>query len=391
MLNDLKQQPADALLALIKLHNTDPRADKIDLGVGVYRTGQGDTPVFGAIKAAEAKLVAEQDSKAYLGPEGDMGFVEKLMPYIFGKNDPSMGGRIEGMQTPGGTGSLRLALAMVKKAGYTRVIVGKPSWPNHNQICADLGLDVLEFNHATDGGADMDALRGALGQAQAGDAILLHGCCHNPTGIDYTDAQWDEIALLIAESKVLPIIDLAYQGLGLGMEEDAYGLRRVLVAVPEALICYSCDKNFGLYRDRVGALYAMVSDPADLTRVMSNGHSLARANWSQPPDHGAAAVRLILEDEALTAQWLDELDQMRDRMRQVRAKLAAAGKTGGVDLTAVGDQNGLFSIIPFTPEQVQEMRSKHGIYFAGSGRINVAGLTMGNIDQFIAAVADVTA
>jgi aromatic-amino-acid transaminase len=392
MLNDLKQQPADALLALIKLHNTDPRADKIDLGVGVYKTGEGETPVFAAIKAAEAKLVAEQDSKAYLGPEGDMGFVEKLMPYIFGKDSPDMGGRIEGMQTPGGTGSLRLALAMVKRAGYTRVIVGKPSWPNHNQICADLGLDVLEFNHAAaDGGTDMAALRAALASAQAGDAILLHGCCHNPTGIDYTDAEWDEIALLIADSKVLPILDLAYQGLGLGMEEDAYGLRRVLVAVPEALICYSCDKNFGLYRDRVGALYAMVSDPADLTRVMSNGHSLARANWSQPPDHGAAAVRLILEDETLTAQWLDELDQMRDRMRQVRAKLAAAGKTGGVDLTPVGGQNGLFSIIPFTPEQVLEMRSKHGIYFAGSGRINVAGLTMGNIDQFIAAVADVTA
>jgi aromatic-amino-acid transaminase len=392
MLNDLKQQPADALLALIKLHNTDPRADKIDLGVGVYKTGEGETPVFAAIKAAEAKLVAEQDSKAYLGPEGDMGFVEKLMPYIFGKDSPDMGGRIEGMQTPGGTGSLRLALAMVKRAGYTRVIVGKPSWPNHNQICADLGLDVLEFNHAAaDGGTDMASLRAALASAQAGDAILLHGCCHNPTGIDYTDAEWDEIALLIADSKVLPILDLAYQGLGLGMEEDAYGLRRVLVAVPEALICYSCDKNFGLYRDRVGALYAMVSDPADLTRVMSNGHSLARANWSQPPDHGAAAVRLILEDETLTAQWLDELDQMRDRMRQVRAKLAAAGKTGGVDLTPVGGQNGLFSIIPFTPEQVLEMRSKHGIYFAGSGRINVAGLTMGNIDQFIAAVADVTA
>lgn len=391
MLNDLKQQPADALLALIKLHNTDPRADKIDLGVGVYRTGQGDTPVFGAIKAAEAKLVAEQDSKAYLGPEGDMGFVEKLMPYIFGKDSPDMGGRIEGMQTPGGTGSLRLALAMVKRAGYSRVIVGKPSWPNHNQICADLGLDVLEFNHATATGADMDALRAALASATETDAILLHGCCHNPTGIDYTDAEWDEIALLLGDSKVLPVLDLAYQGLGLGMEEDAYGLRRVLVAVPEALICYSCDKNFGLYRDRVGALYAMVSDPADLARVMSNGHSLARANWSQPPDHGAAAVRLILEDEALTAQWLDELDQMRDRMRQVRAKLAAAGNTGGVDLTAIGGQNGLFSIIPFTPEQVQEMRSKHGIYFAASGRINVAGLTMGNIDQFIAAVADVTA
>lgn len=392
MLTDLQQQPADALLALIKLHNADPRADKIDLGVGVYKTGQGDTPVFGAIKAAEKKLVETQDSKAYLGPEGDMGFVEALMPYVFGKDSPDMGGRIEGMQTPGGTGSLRVALGMVKRAGYKRIVVGKPSWPNHAQICADLGLGVVEFNHATaDGATDMDALRGAIAAAEEGDAILLHGCCHNPTGIDYTHAEWDEIAGLLAGSKLLPIIDLAYQGLGMGMEEDAYGLRRVLVAVPEALIAYSCDKNFGLYRDRVGALYAMVSDPADLPRIMSNGHSLARANWSQPPDHGGAAVRLVLEDETLTAQWLDELDQMRDRMRQVRAKLAAAGKTGGVDLTPIGGQNGLFSIIPFTPEQVQAMRSKHGIYFAASGRINVAGLTMGNIDQFIAAVADVTA
>jgi aromatic-amino-acid transaminase len=284
MLTDLQQQPADALLALIKLHNADPRADKIDLGVGVYRTGEGDTPVFGAIKAAERKLVEEQDSKAYLGPEGDMAFVHALMPYVFGKASPDMGGRIEGMQTPGGTGSLRLALAMVKKGGYNRVIVGKPSWPNHNQICADLGLAVFEFNHAgADGKTDMEALRAAFAQAGEGDVVLLHGCCHNPTGIDYSNAEWDEIAQLIADTKVLPIIDLAYQGLGMGMEEDAYGLRRVLVAVPEALICYSCDKNFGLYRDRVGALYAMVSDPADLTKVMSNGHSLARANWSQPP------------------------------------------------------------------------------------------------------------
>jgi aromatic-amino-acid transaminase len=391
MLIDLEQQPADALLALIKLHNADPRADKIDLGVGVYRTGQGETPVFGAIKAAEKKLVETQDSKAYLGPEGDMGFVEALMPYVFGKDSPTMGGRIEGMQTPGGTGSLRLALAMVKRAGYKRLIVGKPSWPNHNQICADLGLEVLEFNHAkADGTTDMDALRAALANADASDAVLLHGCCHNPTGIDYSKAEWDEIAGLLAERKVLPVIDLAYQGLGRGMEEDAYGVRRVMVAVPEALVCYSCDKNFGLYRDRVGALYAMVADPADLTKVMSNAHALARANWSQPPDHGGAAVRLILEDEALTAQWLDELDQMRERMRQVRAKLAEAGKTGGVDLTAIGIQNGLFSIIPFTPEQVQAMREKHGIYFAGSGRINVAGLTTGNIDKFIEAVADVT-
>ncbi len=392
MLTNLQQQPADALLALIKLHNADPRATKIDLGVGVYRTGQGDTPVFGAIKAAERKLVETQDSKAYLGPEGDMGFVEALAPYVFGTNNPTQDGRIEGMQTPGGTGSLRLALALVKRAQVKRVWMGTPSWPNHAQICTDLGLELKTFNHAAaDGTADMDALRGAIAEAEEGDAFLLHGCCHNPTGIDYTNADWDEIADLLVANKLLPVLDLAYQGLGSGMEEDAYGIRRVVRAVPEALIAQSCDKNFGLYRDRTGALYMLVADKDQLPAVVSNAHALARANWSQPPDHGAAAVRLVLEDKALTAQWLDELDTMRERMRQVRALLAAAGKTGGVDLTPLGKQHGLFSIIPFTPEQVQAMRDKHGIYFAGSGRINVAGLTTANIDQFIAAVADVTA
>ena len=391
MLTNLAQQPADALLALIKLHNNDPRADKIDLGVGVYKTGQGDTPVFRAIKAAEKTLVETQVSKAYLGPEGDMAFVEALMPYVFGKTNPDMNGRIEGMQTPGGTGSLRLALALIKKAQIKRAWMGVPSWPNHAQICADLGLELKTFEHAAaDGTADMNALRAAIAEAEEGDAFLLHGCCHNPTGIDYSNAEWDEIAGLVAGKKLLPVLDLAYQGLGKGMEEDAYGVRRVLAAVPEAIVAYSCDKNFGLYRDRTGALYVMMADKDQLPAAMSNAHALARANWSQPPDHGAAAVRLVLEDEQLTAQWLEELDTMRERMRQVRAKLAAAGKTGGVDLSPIGGQNGLFSIIPFTPEQVAAMRADHGIYFAGSGRINVAGLTLGNIDQFIAAVAKVT-
>ncbi len=396
MISNLPQQPADALLALIKLHNADPRSTKIDLGVGVYRTGQGDTPVFGAIKAAEQRLVAGQDSKAYLGPEGDMGFVAALMPYIFGASNPSMtkilgDGRIEGMQTPGGTGSLRLALAMIKRAGCGQVWMGTPSWPNHAQICADLGLGMQTFSHAAaDGTADMPSLRAAIAAANEGDALLLHGCCHNPTGIDYSNADWDEIAGLIAAKKLLPLLDLAYQGLGAGMEEDAYGVRRVLAAVPEALIAYSCDKNFGLYRDRTGALYAMAADPGQLPAIMSNGHALARANWSQPPDHGAAAARIVMEDAQLTREWLDELAQMRSRMSQVRARLAAAGKVGGVDLTPLGSQHGLFSIIPFTPEQVQAMRDRHGIYFAGSGRINIAGLTMANIDQFVAAVADVT-
>ena len=389
MLSTLEQQPADALLALIKLHHDDPRGDKIDLGVGVYRTGQGGTPVFGAIKAAERRLLESQQSKSYLGPEGDMGFVRALMPYVFGVADPGMGGRIDGMQAPGGTGAVRLAVALAKRSGAMRIWMGLPSWPNHAQIFADLEVELKSFTHATKAGlADMDALKAAIGLAEPGDAIMLHGCCHNPTGIDYSNAQWDEIADLVAAARLLPILDLAYQGLGHGMEEDAYGVRRVLAQVPEALIAYSCDKNFGMYRDRVGALYVMAQDAETLRRVLSNGQALARAAWSMPPDHGAAAVRIILEDEALTAQWLDELDTMRGRMRQVRARLAEAGRAGSIDLTPLAAQNGLFSVLPLSSEQILSLRSDRGIYMAGSGRINVAGLTMGNIGKFI---ADLTA
>ena len=386
MLDALAPQPADALLALIKLHAADPRPDKIDLGVGVYRTGQGDTPVFGAIKAAERVLLETQTSKAYLGPEGDMGFVKALIPRIFGPDFDFS--RVEGMQTPGGTGGVRLAAALAKKAGATRVWMGTPSWPNHAQIVADLGLELSAFAHAApDGSADGAAVLAAIAKAEAGDAILLHGCCHNPTGIDYDAAQWDAIAAALATSGVLPILDLAYQGLGHGMEEDAAGLRTVLGAVPEALVAYSCDKNFGLYRDRVGAFYVVAREGSQLPAILSNGHALARANWSMPPDHGAAAVRIVLEDPALVAQWLDELDTMRARMRQVRIALAAEGTVGGVDLTPVGRQNGLFSVLPLGAARIAALRADHGIYMAGSGRINVAGLTAANLAAFVAALA----
>ena len=390
MLDNLQQQPADALLALIKLFNADDRADKIDLGVGVYRTDDGATPVFAAVKAAEAKLVAEQDSKAYLGPEGDMGFVEALVPYVFGSLG-NMGGRIDGMQTPGGTGAVRLAAALVKKAGVKRVLMGNPSWPNHAQILADVGVELVTFNHArSDGTADMDALRKALDEAQDGDAILLHGCCHNPTGIDYTQGDWEELAGLLSDGKVLPIIDLAYQGLGQGMDADAAGTRAVVAKVPEAIIAYSCDKNFGLYRDRVGAVYILGKDTESTARIMTNGWALARANWSQPPDHGAAAVRVVLNDAELTRQWLAELDEMRDRMREVRNAIAAAdNRIAGLQLARVAKENGLFSILGLTPEQVLKIRTDHGVYMAGTSRINVAGLTSGNIGKFIDALADV--
>ena len=390
MLDKLEPQAPDALLALIKLHADDERADKIDLGVGVYRTGQGDTPVFAAIKQAEARLVEEQDSKSYLGPEGDMGFVHALMPYAFG-TDGTMAGRLEGMQTPGGTGAVRLAVAVAQRAGVTRVHLGVPSWPNHAQILADVGVETATFDHANaDGTANVEAALATIRGAQPGEAVLLHGCCHNPTGIDYSPEEWDAIADAFANGAALPILDLAYQGLGHGMDEDAYGLRRVLGAVPEALIAYSCDKNFGMYRDRVGALYVLAREVGQLSAIQSNLNALARAAWSMPPDHGGAAVRLVLRDSDLTALWLDELETMRARMRQVRETLAKAGAAGAVDLTPLAHQNGLFSMLPLTKEQVERLRTEHAIYMAGSGRINVAGLHQGNIGKFVEALADVT-
>jgi aromatic-amino-acid transaminase len=391
MLNNLQPQSPDALLALIKLYAADDRSDKVDLGVGVYRTGEGDTPVFGAIKGAEQKLVDTQDSKAYLGPEGDMGFVHSLAPYIFGKN-ATMGGRIEGMQTPGGTGAVRLAAALAKKAGASRVYIGTPSWPNHAQIFNDLPLESVSFNHGTSEGlADLDAVLNVINNASANDAILLHGCCHNPTGVDYTIDDWAAIAEALANSPVLPILDIAYQGLGAGMEEDVEGVRKVLAAVPQALIAYSCDKNFGLYRDRVGALYMMGESAGALTDVVSNANALARASWSMPPDHGGAAVRMVLRDDELTKDWLAELSSMRERMRDVRVKLAAAdNEVPGLGLGALAHQNGLFAILPLTKEQILTLREEHAIYMAGSGRINIAGLHDGNIAKFLSALAAVS-
>jgi aromatic-amino-acid transaminase len=390
MLDRLQPQPADALLALIKLHAADPRPGKIDLGVGVYRDADGGTPVFRAVKAAEERLVHEQDSKAYLGPEGDREFVAALMPYAFGPASPHAE-RIAGVQTPGGTGAVRLALALVKKAGGRRILLGTPSWPNHVQIVEDLGLEPVLFEHPrSDGTANIDALLDLIRSGGAGDTVLLHASCHNPTGTDYAPEQWDAIAEALSVSGVFPVIDMAYQGLGHGMDEDAQGARRVVDTVPQALLAYSCDKNFGLYRDRVGALYMMAASPVALDAITSNANALARATWSMPPDHGAAAVRLILADEALTRDWLAELTSMQQRIRHVRDQLAAADNAvPGVGLAALQQGNGLFAMLNLDKPQIDRLRDDHAIYMAGSGRINIAGLTEENTGRFLAALADV--
>lgn len=378
MFAGLAPQAPDALLSLIGMYRRDPRPEKIDLGVGVFRDDAGATPVLACVKTAEQTLLNTQGSKSYLGPEGDIGFLDLLKPIIFGD---LLSHEVFGVQTPGGTGAIRLACELLKAAKPDlRVFIGAPTWPNHTQILDQLGIETVTFSHYDQRAMRLgfDEMMSTLETARPGDVVLLHGCCHNPSGADYSPDQWRAIAELVARKGITPLIDLAYQGLGLGLEPDAAGMRLVLAAAEDGLLAYSCDKNFGLYRERVGALYTLTRDAGMLDLAASNIRALARTNWSMPPDHGAATVRVILESESLTTLWKAELEAMRARVADLRQRLAAAVPT----LAPLAGQHGLFGLLPLSPAQVAQMRERNGIYMAGSGRINLAGLTAQNIDTF---------
>jgi len=381
MFNKLKEQPADSLLALIKAFHADPRQTKIDLGVGVYRDQQGKTPVMRAVKKAERFLLETQDSKRYLGPEGDLTFVNLLKPIIFGATS-SLLDHIVGIQTPGGSGALRLGAELIAKANpNAQAWLGTPSWPNHAPIFGSARLAVKDYRFvdlATQK-IDFDRVVEALSLANAGDIVLLHGCCHNPTGIDFTTEQWKQITAFLVERALIPFIDLAYQGLGDGLEQDAEPTRLVLSAVDEAMVAYSCDKNFGLYRERVGALYLVSRNSRELQIAESNLASLARVNWSMPPDHGAAIVRAILESSELTEIWKDELREMCSRVNGNRAALAAAHP----DLAFIAKQRGLFSNLAISKEITAALRLKQGVYMADSGRMNIAGMQPDDVDVIV--------
>lgn len=382
---DLEPQAPDALLGLIGLFRADPRAAKIDLGVGIYRDEAGATPVMRAVKAAETTLLTEQMTKAYLGPEGDALYTDLLARVVFG-DSLATSDRLTGIQTPGGTGALRLGAELVRRARPDATIwIGHPTWPNHAPIFGEANLAVRthRFFDPQTGGADFDGMMADLAAAQAGDVLLLHGCCHNPTGASFTAAQWDEIAELCSARDLLPFIDLAYQGLGDGLEQDAKATRRLLERLPEALVAYSCDKNFGLYRDRVGALWGLGESAAVARLMHSNMLSLARSLWSMPPDHGAAIVRIILQSPALRADWIAELEQMRTRINALRSSLAAAHPA----LAPIARQRGMFAMLPIAPAAVIALREAHGIYMAGNSRINLAGLRLDTIPTFIAGLS----
>ncbi|CAA9532170.1 MAG: Aspartate aminotransferase [uncultured Sphingomonas sp.] len=384
-LSELEPVTSDSLLALIALANADSRPEKIDVGVGVYRDGLGRTPVMRALKEAERRLWEAQSSKAYLGGAGDKVFPELLKPILLGPHASDE--RITGLQTPGGCGAIYLAMQLVRTANpQARVFAGVPTWPNHPPMIRGAGLEIVEYPHLDrgTGSVRIDALLAKLDEARPGDVVLLHGCCHNPTGADLGPDEWDRVAEVIASRGLLPLIDIAYQGLGRGLEEDAYGLRRVLDASDEALVAQSCDKNFGVYRDRVGCLFVKTRSKEATATAMAHLLQLAREAWSMPPDHGAAAVRLVLEDDTLTADWKAELDGMRLRIAAVRERIAASDER----LAFVADQYGMFSMLPLSKEQVVSLREKHAIYMADSGRINVVGIADDGIDRFCAAVKE---
>lgn len=375
----LAPQPADALLGLITLYRADGRPNKIDLGVGVFRDDDGQTPIMQAVKAAEATLFEVQTTKSYLGAEGDALYTELLAEIIFG--DQASSERMSGVQTPGGTGALRLGAELLARANPNAAVwLGSPTWPNHAPIFAEAGLKTRNHRFYDDASASIDfaAMLDDLRDARAGDAILIHGCCHNPTGASFSADQWTTIADLCEARGLVPFIDLAYQGLGDGLAEDATATRMIFAQLPTAIIAYSCDKNFGLYRERVGALWVQSANSAIADRVRMNMLSLARSLWSMPPDHGAAVVRTILENAALCADWKNELGAMRERLNGLRRLVAEAHPR----LSAIGSQRGMFAMLPISPAVVASLREDHGIYMAGNGRINIAGLRAETVPVF---------
>ena len=383
LLDTLAEQPLDPMLALLHMLRNDPRPGKLDLGIGVYRDEDGRTPVMRVVKQAEQILVDSQASKDYLSPEGDPDFVGAMAPLVLG---PRAGdARLWGMQTPGGTGALRLAAALVARTNpEARVWLGTPTWTNHKMLMQAAGLAVAEhpfFDQARQT-VQFDDMMAALKQARPGDAIVLHAGCHNPTGAALTRDQWHIVSHFLDDRGVVPIVDMAYQGLGTGLEDDAWALRHILDHVPEALVAVSCSKNFGLYRDRTGCLWVQGMSPGSVRRARANLNLIARVLWSMPPDHGASVVRTILQSSELAAQWRDELDVIRRRIGAMRRGLAVAVP----QFCAAAGQEGMFSLLPLTRDDVIGLRTRHGIYMLESGRINMAGLSPATLPAFAAAV-----
>lgn len=388
MLTTLKPQPQDKILQLMALYRDDPRPGKIDLGVGVYKDATGLTPVMRAVKAAEKRLWEVETTKTYTGLAGDPAFNAAMMDLILG---PGFADRAAAVATPGGTGAVRQALELIRMAApQARVWLSNPTWPNHPSIIRYLGIPMAEYAYfdAETGGIDFARMLSDLERVAAGDVVLLHGCCHNPTGANLSADQWAQVADVLERRRAIPLIDLAYQGFGDGLDADAAATRMLAARFPEALIAASCSKNFGIYRERTGILIALGGD-----RAVTQGNLafLNRQNYSFPPDHGARLVTMILADPALRADWMAELEEVRLNMLTLRQSLADELRraTNSDRFDFVAHHRGMFSRLGLTEAKVIRLRDEHGIYMVGDSRINIAGLNAATVPVLAAAVAGV--
>ena len=392
MFETLQAQPADKILALMQMYKDDPRETKIDLGVGVYKDATGLTPIMRAVKSAEHQLWENQTSKAYTGLAGDPAFADAMISMVLG--DAIARDSIAAAATPGGTGAIRQAFELIKMARpQARVFVSDPTWPNHLSILKYLGMPVVPYRYFDDEtrGVDFEGMLQDLKTAQKGDVILLHGCCHNPTGANLNTEQWNAVIQVLQETGATPMIDIAYQGFGDGLNADAAATRQVAAAVPECLIAASCSKNFGIYRERTGVLMALSSDASAQKLNQGTLAFLNRQNFSFPPDHGARIVTMILNDETLRADWMTELEDIRTTMLGLRSQLAQElqNLSGSDRFGFLAAHRGMFSRLGASPEKVEKLRTDHGIYMVGDSRMNIAGLNSQTVPILAKAIIDV--
>lgn len=395
MFEHLSSLPPDPILGLLASYRADENPDKIDLGVGVYKDEAGHTAVLQAVKEAETRLLQSEETKAYIGPAGTPGFNTLMQELILGADHPVLkAGRVRSAQTPGGCGALRVLAEFTNraKAGAT-IWVSDPTWANHVPLLGFAGLQIKTYpyyDRATSS-LQFDQMVETLKNVGEGELVLLHACCHNPCGADLSREQWKVIAEMAQKQGFTPFIDMAYQGFGDSLDDDAWGLRLMAESVPEMLVAASCSKNFGLYRERVGLALVIYNNGADADKGQSQMLNVIRGNYSMPPSHGAAIVESILADAGLKANWEAELTEMRERINGLRAglveSLAAAGAAG--DFSFIQRQKGMFSFLGITAEQVQRLQREYSIYMVDSSRISIAGLSQNNMEYFCKAVASI--
>ena len=393
MLEHLDRLQPDPILGLMAAFRADPDPRKVDLGVGVYRNERGETPIMQAVRDAERALLERQTTKTYVAPAGNAAFNEALRGLALGEGSPlARSERVRAVQAPGGCGALRLGAELIRVARPDAVVyVSTPTWANHVPLLSGCGLKLERYPYfdAGTGGVAFDAMMGALEKLPPRSVVLLHASCHNPTGADLEEGQWRDVAALLARRELLPFIDMAYQGLGRGLAEDAYGLRLLAEQLPEVLMAVSCSKNFGLYRERVGCLITVGQNGSTAEAALTQLVRIARGMYSMPPDHGAAIVAEILGNAALRTAWQHELDGMRQRILTLRKSAAEALATAcpNRDFSHVVRQRGMFSYLGVDADTVQRLREAHHVYMTDDSRINIAGLRVENIPYFADAVA----